>query len=57
MDTTIGYQPIAVKEEARGGGGYDRDVSGYCNARLHMEIYVSVDPFASTMALLLGSTG
>ena len=34
VDTTIGYQHTAVKEEAREGGRYNRAVRGYCNVML-----------------------
>ena len=34
VDTTIGSQHTAVKEEAREGGRYTRAVRGYCNVRL-----------------------
>ena len=34
VDSTIGYQHTAVKEEAREGGRYNRDVRGYFNVRL-----------------------
>ena len=35
VDTTIWYQHIGVKEEAREVGRYNMDIRGYCNVRLH----------------------
>ena len=34
VDTTIGSQHTAVKEEAREGGRYNRAVRGYCDVSL-----------------------